>query len=788
MGSLLKRIPRQLRWNAGKYLGIFVLIAFAIAFIGGYLTATNSITTITGEMFSKYNVEHGRITVSHKLDDSQIAAAQDGEFSWIDRLMLSMADDNVDFDGYEPLQLYELFCRDAVAVVEDDPVASDHGITMRLYKNRTQIDLPSLREGRFPEAADEIAIDPTFAANHGLRVGDGIEVSGKELSITGLATLPDYTALFQRNTDFVMDDLTFCVGILTPEGYDSFADVPQVYTYGFRFQSADLELSDRIAAEKSLARVLVLGGATVTDLIDMKDNQGISFAIDDVEGDALMYRVFYYLIIVIMAFIFVVITNATIEEESSTIGTLLASGYRKGELLRHYLILPMIVAIAAAIVGNLGIQRVFVDWTRSMYYKSYSLPLFELHVNPADFAAVTIVPLIMLFAITSIGLARKMRCTPLAFLRHETGRARRGRGVSLPAAWPFKTRFRLRILLSNLGSVITIFLGIVISGTILLFGVGLLPLVDSIAGDMADSLPAGHVYTLKSQVELADQDSGVASQAEKVELVSLETEKKWGFGPMKVTVYGVEPNSLYWGDVNVPGEGVVLGAGLADKIGAHPGDTIMFDDPYEGESYKTRVESVYGTQADANVYANRAYLNTLVKNDADAFNGWASDAELHFDAKDVASVLTPAEMKKIADQLEVSMGDVAKMMIVAAILIFVVVIYLLSKTIMERSSRAASQLKVFGYRDSELSLLYVRSLTIAVVISLAVSVPVIWVLLDIVFQYALMSYDITFGLAVPFRVFVEYWALGLASYAVVALLNRIHLRRVPLALALKAQE
>ena len=44
------------------------------------------------------------------------------------------------------------------------------------------------------------------------------------------------------------------------------------------------------------------------------------------------------------AFVFVVLTNATIEQESAIIGTLLASGYRRSEIVLHYLALPAIVA------------------------------------------------------------------------------------------------------------------------------------------------------------------------------------------------------------------------------------------------------------------------------------------------------------------------------------------------------------------------------------------------------------------------------------------------------------
>ena len=66
----------------------------------------------------------------------------------------------------------------------------------------------------------------------------------------------------------------------------------------------------------------------------------------------MMWMTLLDIIIVIMAFVFVVLTDATIEEESAIIGTLLASGYRRREIVLHYLALPAIVGVLAALLGT----------------------------------------------------------------------------------------------------------------------------------------------------------------------------------------------------------------------------------------------------------------------------------------------------------------------------------------------------------------------------------------------------------------------------------------------------
>ena len=65
------------------------------------------------------------------------------------------------------------------------------------------------------------------------------------------------------------------------------------------------------------------------------------------------------ILVVIIAFIFAVTISNTIANESSAIGTSRALGYTKGELVCHYLSMPVIVTLLATIVGNILGYTVF---------------------------------------------------------------------------------------------------------------------------------------------------------------------------------------------------------------------------------------------------------------------------------------------------------------------------------------------------------------------------------------------------------------------------------------------
>ena len=86
---------------------------------------------------------------------------------------------------------------------------------MRIYQERTDMNLVCLMSGGMPAAKNEIAIDRMYADNNKLKVGDKLKIAGEELTVTGLVALPDYSCLFSDNSDMMFDAVKFGVGIMT---------------------------------------------------------------------------------------------------------------------------------------------------------------------------------------------------------------------------------------------------------------------------------------------------------------------------------------------------------------------------------------------------------------------------------------------------------------------------------------------------------------------------------------------------------------------------------------------
>ncbi len=820
MSPLTKRFPRELRNNFSKYLGIFLMMIIAISLTSGFLIAASSIEKLMHKMDDTYLIEDARFTANFEATDSELAAAAKA----------------AEAAGAGKTHVYQSYCFDVAFASEGAPGSC----SARVYQERTSINLAAYAQGRAPEAANEVAIDRVFVHNANVQVGDTVQVDGRDFVVSGIMTLPDYSALFEKNSDFVFNAVSFTVATVTPE---AFAQLEENHTptctYSVRFDNRELTDADRVDAEKDMTEALTDAGVALTDFIDKDANQGIGYPLDDVEGDSSMWTALMLMLIAIMAFMFVVLTSSTIEEESAIIGTLMASGWRKGELVRHYLALPALVGTTAAIVGNVLGYTLMAEPMKNLYYNSYSLPPYVATWDWGVFLITTVAPLALLIGITLLGLLRKLRCTPLQFLRHETSKGKGKHGIALPEKLPFPVRFRLRVFLQNLGNFATLFFGIAFASMLLLFGLCVMPTMTHYAESLAEDVPAKHLYTLKSPLEIdgtssersawaaAQRMSSVRNiadlgmtpaelldslvkvksidtdahpvntkensqpaiaQAEKYAVTSLDYERPGNAGTESVTIYGIQPDSAYWTGLDLSEGQVAISGGMFEKFGLGEGQSISLNDKYEGKTYELAISSRYGSESSMAVYLPISDFNRMFGNDSDYFNGYASNMELNLDELYLSSDLTPESMDKIAVQMTNSMGDMTSMLLGLAVSIFLVFMYLLTKTVIDRSSRAISYMKVFGYADGEINRLYIRSITWTVVGSLLLSMPLILATLTAVFKAMLMEYGGNITIYTPAEDLALCVAVGLATYAVVAFLHTRRIKRVPLALALKVQE
>ena len=398
MRNLNKRILRGLKAQWSKNLFLFILLFFMISTTSGMLVSSGSIKTLYYELMSTGVVEDGKILFA---------------FDPTDEILKSIEKTNVKVEKAPYVDA-------KINKIKDDKDEK----TIRLYTNRKNINLPVINEGNLAKNKNEIAINRLFAENNDLKVGDTITFKkeffkdNKERSfkIVGLIATPDYNSSFQKSTDLIFNAIDFGVGLVSDKDKDIFNESKLKYQVSYRFN--DRNLSEKETKEKNKEVVNSANiSKTVLEQLPKKDNNAISYLIDDMGGDRPMVIVMLCLMVTLIGFIFALSIVSKIQEESEIIGILLANGYKKSELVINYIANSVIITFLAAVLGNLFGYTVFTNSFKSVYYKSFNMQNFTPSFNLEALIITTIIPISIILIFNYIYIYRKLNFTPLDFLR-----------------------------------------------------------------------------------------------------------------------------------------------------------------------------------------------------------------------------------------------------------------------------------------------------------------------------------------------------------------------------------
>ncbi|MBF1054335.1 MAG: FtsX-like permease family protein, partial [Parvimonas sp.] len=490
MRNLNKRILRGLKAQWSKNLFLFILLFFMISTTSGMLVSSGSIKTLYYELMSTGVVEDGKILFA---------------FDPTDEILRSIEKTNVKVEKAPYVDA-------KINKIKDDKDEK----TIRLYTNRKNINLPVINEGNLAKNKNEIAINKLFAENNDLKVGDTITFKkeffkdNKEriFKIVGFIVTPDYNSSFQKSTDLIFNAIDFGVGLVSDEDKDIFNESKLKYQVSYRFN--DRNLSEKETKEKNKEVVNSANiSKTVLEQLPKKDNNAISYLIDDMDGDRPMVIVLLCLMVTLIGFIFALSIVSKIQEESEIIGILLANGYKKSELVINYIANSLIITFLSAVLGNIFGYTVFTNSFKSVYYKSFNMQNFTPSFNFEALIITTIIPISIILIFNYIYIYRKLNFTPLDFLRknlkHYKNKRNSKHENELKVNKNFLGSFRKSIIKSNKGDYVAIVLGIFFTSILFIFGISAKPTFDNYGNNIKENLISKYQYVLKAPIEISNK-------------------------------------------------------------------------------------------------------------------------------------------------------------------------------------------------------------------------------------------------------------------------------------------
>ena len=729
MKALDRRILRNLKSNLGKYLAIFILLTATIGFGSGFLSVADSVEKTLNDNQIECNIENGNFTLSEKYD-------------------FSSSERNIEENFYINLE---------------------NNYTLRVYAERSNINKLTVFEGDLPEKLNEIALDRAFAKSNDIKINDEIKIDDTTFKVVGMISAPDYSSLFKNNTDLMMNTTDFGIGFVSN---DTFSKLENSYNTNYNYSYTD--------DTGEIKEFLINKGIIVKDLLPKELNQSIMFLANDMGSDVPAIKVLIYIVIVIIAFVFVILASNNIDTDAKSIGTLKALGYSSNEITIHYLKLPVYITLLSAIIGNILGYTLFITPFKDIYYTTYSLPPLNLELNMEAFILTTIIPIIIMILINYIMLRKKLKFKTINFLRSDI-KKNKTRNIKLSAKIPFKRRFRLRVVLDNLGNFVILFLGIFLASLILLFAIGLEPMLNHYEETVKDTVVANYQYVINTPIAIDEYN---------LTQYSMKTYYEIGGKDVDVSFVGLNDTTKYYKNLELKDleEGIVISDSLALKLDINIGDMVEFKDENRDKKYEFKVLDIYEYRAGFSVFVKQKDLNKLLELPESYFNVFLSDEKLDIDKKYVINEISKEDVANVASQMLKSFDELLDAVIVFAVVIYLVLMFVLTKVIIEKNALSISLMKVFGYNNKEIKKLYLNATSIAVIVCLFLVMPIEKITFGFIMKYAMARIEGYVELFIPLYVFAMVVGIGIATYFVI---NKLHIRKInkiPMGDALKDRE
>lgn len=819
---LRKRIWRDFKSNLPRYLALSLLIILAMYLVVSLVGAAETI-----------------IRGSENADSRQ--CVEDGDFS----LFVPMKDEEMEDLEADGVTIEPQFYMDY-------EIDEDH--TIRIFANRDEVNRIDLVKGTLAEKGNELVVERQFAEKNDISAGDVITFGGREFTVTGIGTTPDYDNVLKSLGDTGCDCLHFGTGFVAADVYDTLrAEEKSIkseeYYYAYRLNGAmtDDELKDRLekleftsgdvedpffqeywdrtmgkkddltngiqelldgAKELKELKAFEDGIIEYTDgtkeaedgsneLLDgiqeLKDE--IDDMIDDIfsedaqnlmtfvkagdnariqaaSGDQELYRsvgtIAGAILLILISYVLSVFVVHSIDQESAVIGALYALGVKRKNLMAHYVTLPTVITFVSGLIGTLlGYSSLGVPIQMQDCYNYYSLPDLDVIYMPYLFIYGIVVPPVISIIVNSLVIRKRLSKPVLTMIRNEQ-KVGNGKDIKL-GNMSFMNLFKIRQMLRESRTGFTVVFGMFVSLLLAMMSLEIYTYCANVNRDYVNDTKYEYMYTYKYPTEEVPE-GGYEAYAKTLK------KKIYGYN-FDITVMGLTENNPFF-DVNLSDSSskVAISSSIAYKYGLDVGDTLTLKDDEADKIYAFEIASVAQYAPSFMVFMPYDKALELFDEPEDYFNVVFSDHALDVETGRLYATTTKTDVKKAAGIF----SDIMQGMILTiggvSVLIFIVVMYLMMKVMIDRSSFNIALIKIFGYRNKEVKKMYLDGNFYIITIGSLISIPLTKWIMDVAYEPAFVP-NIACGIdkSFPFWMYLAIFAGILILYFII---NHLLIRRI----------
>ena len=521
----------------------------------------------------------------------------------------------------------------------------------------------------------------------------------------------------------------------------------------------------------------------LTQFLIAADNPRIDAAAGDVIINRFAGILAGIILMVLFTYVISVFVIHNIEKESSVIGALYALGVTRGQLLFHYLLNPMLIAFLGGVVGCiLGFSKYGTGWQMGDSIAYYSLPPMRI-VTPGYLLFYSLImPPVTAVVVNYLVINKKLNRTALSLLRNEqtAGKAGRIQNMNL-GNMKFLLRFQIRQMLREIRSAFAVVIGMFICLLILIMSIDCAVLCINFGNACLEETKYAYMYTYKYPTEDVPEGGTPAY---------VENLKKEAYGyNLDVTVLGIDDDNPYFPIATADKKNeIVISSAAAQKFGVKAGDKLVLSDEVNERDYAFTVKNIVNFTSGVYVFLDRDVMQELFDQEDDYYNVVFADHALDIDNGRLYATVSKENVEESSQIFTDMMGPMVVMLVAISALIFMIVMYLMMKVMIDRSAFSISLMKVFGYRRREIRRLYLDGNFYVILLGALICVPLAKWSMDLVYPYCIANVAIGMDLKFTPQIYIMIYGGILLCYMVINFLLVGRLNKLVPAEVLKNRE
>ena len=610
------------------------------------------------------------------------------------------------------------------------------------FMNTNEINSLMLYKGEpYEEEADGVWLEEWFARTNNIRIGDTFTVKIDSMKIDaivrGIVDAPDYV-YFVSESDMMYPNYKKCgLAFMSSSMYPE----PSKMIYN----QLIVDINDDRSDEKSVSVIKEkLENAFDRDDIAVTDrNQNLSFATFDAEvkqhnSMGIMFAVVFLAI----ALLGIVTTMARVTAGQRTqIGTMKALGFSKATITLHYVSYGFVISALGCISGAWIGLATMPPWILGMFEGSYLIPNLKGKLTTLDITA-TAIAIAVSTIVSFLSCRKELKGPPAETLRPPAPKKIRHSWLEKSRLWlrlDFSTQWNIRDVFRNKLRSLMGIMGVMGCAMLLVCGFGCFDSINGLIDKMYGELMTANNKVMLSKdasegyaYDLANTYKGQMIMETSVEFVSKTAKKS---GSATILDHG---NFIHIQDQNLrpmklSSDGIAMTNKMANLLGLSIGDHVRWHLVGDDKWQYTRIAQIYRDPSIQGITMNRSVFENMeyTFKPTAVLTNMTVDKSLT-DEDEVSSIMNVAEMKaSFAETMEM-MNAMVYIMVLAAILLGIVVLYNLGVLSFVEKTREVATLKVLGFRSSNIRNILQKQNIWLTVIGIAVGLYAGWGMLYVI--------------------------------------------------------